>query len=299
MFFRFPLIIFIVFVVGALLAACGSFQTPAPPATLSPDQVATEVSRILTSTPQEPTPTTPPEEPTPTVTLEPATATLPPPTDTPVPTATETLVPTATTPPTATTTPIATDPRNLLGNPNWRDRTFAEGRNWPNSWTGSFTNGDFIDGKLVMTSVGSDGWVITWPQPENYYIEMTVATGTCAGNDRYGLMVHVPEKNDRGYQLGFSCDGKYVLRLWDPDAKRYTYLVNWTSSAHINAGSNQTNRVGLMIQGDRFTVYANGHLLREATDDTLTEGRFGPWVGHDKTENFQIFISEIAYWNLP
>lgn len=276
---------------GLVLAACSGPPSPAPD-TVPADAVATQVALLLTSSPVA-SPTQPLVE---TATPPPTETELPPtptPTDTPEPTATDTPTPLP------TSTPSATDPRETLGNPTFRDATFKDNQNWGKAWDGDFTRGEFKNNQLVLTSVGVDGWTLTWPKPADFYIEMTATTGNCAGMDRYGIIVRVPDSYDRGYLVGFSCDGKYSLRLWNPDEKRYTNLINWTPSNHINSGSNQTNRVGLKAVGSRFELYANGHFLGEANDSELTEGRFGPFIGHDKTDDFTIHISEFAYWSLP
>jgi hypothetical protein len=292
----------LIFGLSLLLSACGANSLPAPQEP-SPDSIATQVSFLLTASPVF-TPIAPviitntPEPPTPEPIMDTPTPTLSVPTDTPA--ITPTLLPTATTFPLLTSTPSTADPRTLLGNPTWQDKTFRVNQNWGNAWDDDdFTRGEFKDNKLVLTSVGMDGWTLTWPKPENFYIEMTATPSQCSGRDRYGLIVRVPEGNDRGYLFGFTCDGQYSLRRWDPEAKQYDILVNWTATPHINAGPNQTNRLGLRAEGSRFQLYANGHYLNESSDSTLKDGRFGPFVGHDKTENFSIAISEISYWDLP
>jgi hypothetical protein len=288
------------------LAACGS--TPPPVATdLPADLLNTQVALLLTATHAASSPTSPAVQepaqepgqpaqatptPLPTDTPEPATSTPPPPTETP------TQVPTETPTPRPTSTPMANDPRKLLGNPTWRDATFKENQNWGEAWEDDYTSGRFSGDKMILTSVGVDGWTLTWPKPADFYVEMTAQTHECAGGDRYGLIVRVPDTYDRGYLVGFTCDGRYSLRKWNPEARRYEVLINWTESSHINAGSNQINRVGVKAQGSRFELYANGAFLAEASDAELKEGRFGPFIGHDRTENFTISISEIAYWKL-
>ncbi len=117
--------------------------------------------------------------------------------------------------------------------------------------------------------------------------------------DRYGLIVRVPETFDRGYLFGFTCDGQYSLRIWNPEEKQYDYLVKWKHSDAILSGSDQTNRLGLKADGDKLSLYANGHYLTQVTDSTFDKGRFGPFIGHDETNNFTIQIKEISYWDLP
>jgi hypothetical protein len=58
--------------------------------------------------------------------------------------------------------------------------------------------------------------------------------------------------------------------------------------------------MGLMADGDRLVLYANGVQLREVEDDTYDEpGSFGVFVGARQTEDFKIRVNEIAYWENP
>jgi hypothetical protein len=297
-------IILLAYLAGIALSACGPQLTPEP--FLPPDHlVATQVAVLLTASPPavlEPTPllveTSPPTvvTATPLEVLGPTPTPLPP-TDTPEPEQSPTSPPQQT--PTLTPTLAAGDPRLELGGATFQDKSFLVERNWGGPWTGDFTEGLFENNQLLLTSVGPDGWTVTWPKPENFYLEMTATAGQCSGRDRYGLVVRVPEPPDRGYLFGITCDGRYSLRRWDPDAGRYHILVNWTESPYINAGSDQTNRVGLKVEGSRFGMYVNGQFLGEAFADALEDGRFGAYIGHDQTERFTIAISEVSYWELP
>lgn len=130
-------------------------------------------------------------------------------------------------------------------------------------------------------------------------MEMTVKTGDCKTTDRYGLILRVPDltQANQGYLYGFTCDGRYALRKWD--GKTMTSLIAWTSSSAILSGPNQTNRLGIMAVGNRFILYANGTLLKEANDSSYTEGGFGVFIGANQTENFTVTIDQIAYWENP
>jgi LysM repeat protein len=196
--------------------------------------------------------------------------------------------------------PVTGDPRERLGNPAFRD-TFVDGRNWLIS-TGTFTSNAIVDGSMELTAnTGADGWRITWPEVENYYLEMTVRTGEeCLGGDRYGLFVNLPiDRNapHTGNQFGVTCNGHYFLRAWH--AGTGTWLIRPTPHDAINTREEQTNRLGIMVEGAQMTLFINGEQIAEVTDDTYAGlGRFGIFIGAPETEDFTIYIDEIAYWNL-
>ncbi len=306
--------------IAALLAGCSAFNNTEVP---TPDDstISTQVAQILTTMPtstiavQGSNPTQ--QLPTIPVTVVPAnTATQPPaqdaataqpptPTETVAPTETATAAPTATGQPTATIafTPPPGDPINQLGNPTWVD-DMNDGKNWPLG-TDKYTSLDFSNGVMSLTGLTTtDGWRLTTPLLTNFYLEVTFQTTTCGGDDRYGVFVRVPDATnaDRGYLLGFSCDGQYSLRRWNAEigAKgEMINLIDWTKSDAINSGQNQTNRMGLMAVGDRLIVYANGKMLKEADDNMFSQGYFGVFIGARETENLTVRVDQVRYWDNP
>ena len=290
---------YILLIITAALAlgACAALEQPTP--TVDPNQLATVVSETLTAVPTRALPPeatdTPVPTPVPSDTPLPPTEAPPPPTDTEEPSATP--------PPTPTLEPTGTlqagDPKTTLGDPTWRD-PLASGVNWPLG-EDDFTEARMEDGRLAMTGLTStDGWRLTWPEIQDFYLEMTVETGTCEGSDHYGVMARVPDRTaaDRGYLFGVTCDGRYSLRTWDGETM--TDLVPRTADSAILAGSETVNRIGLWAVGEQLILYANGVRLTEIQDDTFTdEGSFGIFVGARLTENFTIYLDEIAYWANP
>jgi hypothetical protein len=275
-----------VLLLSVLMTSCAAL-----PATPNPGELATRVAATLAAfSPQAPTP--------PSIV---ATDTAPP---APTASATPTLpteTPTATSTPTATVSPtaVAGDPRTTLGDPVWRDR-FTRTDNWTLGEDG-FTDAEIDDERLILTGLGSsDGWRLTWPEVKDFYLEATFRTGTCSGNDHYGLMFRVPDRHaaDEGYLLGLTCDGRFWLRQWD--GENMDTIVPLTANAAIVEGSDKTNRLGVWADGETLRLYANGKLLDELTDDTLTDkGAYGVFVGARKTDDFKVYVSEIAYWDLP
>ncbi len=207
---------------------------------------------------------------------------------------------TATSPPPPTPTLDASDPKAGLGDPAFYD-TFTNGDSWP-LYTDKHVSFEVKDSNLVKTAFNPDrynGWILTWPVISDFYLEMTTKTQQCSGQDQYGTMIRAV-KTDQGYigyLYGISCDGHYSLRRWN--GQKYVQLVDWTSSEHINAGSNQTNRIGLMANGNQFSMYVNGNLIGEFQDDSHREGRFGIFIGSVNTPDVKFLVDEIAYWDLP
>jgi len=281
------------------------------------DSMATEISRILTGTPivikDTPTSTAVPEE-TETEEEQPSETPLEDteePQDTEEPTeeptgtsepeeATSTPVPTNTPMPTPTATLADTDPTATLGTPDWVD-TMDDGDNWPTGFN-EYTSIEFEDGFLKLTeeTESFDGWRISWPYLEDFYIEITLKAPECDTNDHYGLIFRVPENANanKGYLYGINCAGQYSLRLWNGEIM--TYLLPWNESDAIKTDDDDLNRLGIMAKGENLTLFINGEKVDEVSDSAYLEGSFGVFVGSGGiTEDLTVWVDEIKYWDNP
>lgn len=293
--------------IAVILAGCNLPSTTPKVPTSSDADMETRVAQILTSMPtatspiviQSPTAGLPTVKPT-DVLAPVQEATL---TPTQVLVASETLAPTKTSAPTSTATLSSSDPAARLGNPTWTDN-LDDGTNWPLG-PDKFTGLEFKDGSMRMTGLSTtDGWRLSWPELTNFYLEMTFQVSNCKATDRYGMIVRVPDGTnpDRGYLAGFTCDGQYSLRRWNAsigsDGEMFN-LIRWTAAPAIKAGSNQTNKMGLMAVNSRLILYANGQLLGEVNDSTFQKGFFGVFVGARETEDFTVRVDQVRYWENP
>ena len=268
---------YLILLVSLLLAACAS-PTAEPAPTLDATQVEEMVNATLTAV--APTEGESPTE-------------APPPTEVP-PTATQ--VPT----PTATDTPesIEGDPAELLGEPDGMD-TYDSNTNWTLFNTECFQS-EITGGKYVMTAKGLEGiicWEVSWPQIEDFYVDtMVLMPDQCQANDRFGMLFRAPD-NNRGYQYGLTCDGKYSLTLWD--GEKTTVLVEPTESEVINVGLDAVNRLGVAAYGSRYYLHANGVFLTEVFDTTFNDtGKLGYFVRASTTQGFVVEYDNLAVWQL-
>ena len=242
--------------------AAGSTDTVEPPPTQAPTNTLAATSTLTASS-------------TPTIILTPS----------------NTPLPTATFPP--------SDPRNSLGSPTWEDN-FQDASNWPTG-DDKYTKIEFTQNNLVLTALTNfDGWRLTFPQIQKVYLEMTAKMPNCSGIDHYGLLFRVPslQKPDQGYLFGITCDGQYSLRKWNNPTM--TSLIYWKKNTNILTGANQVNRIGVKTSGNTISLYINGVSLGDIADASYpSAGNFGIFVGSNKTTNLAVWISHIAYWNLP
>lgn len=279
----------------------------------APQSEATVAPTVAAEPPTEAAPA----EPSATVAEPSATAaepTAPPAEPSATPTTEATAEPTAV-PPTATAVPAVTEsaaaaPGDLskLGGATAIDpMDKAQDWLWPTG-KNDYTAIEFKDGSLLLTALKDKiGWRLANPTLKpfgNLYVQAVVTSGSCSGNDQYGIIARVPKirEADRGYLFGLTCDGQYSIRTWDGKVApkgEMTRLVDWTKSDVIRAGSDQVNTIGVFTSGKTLALYVNGKKLAEVTDGTYAQGNFGLFVAGFQTKNFTIKVSEMAYWLDP
>ena len=277
-----------IFWVTVLLAGCNLPGRDRPVPTPTADVVATEVQRMLT---ELPTNTSQPARPT---------ATRPAETVSPVPPlATETPAPSPTAPATLTATLNPADPASTLGKPVWKD-TLDSAKNFY-LYENENTRIEQGSGTLKLTSlsaVGWHGWTLTYVQkPANFYLEAVFKTGDCSSSDLYGLIFRASKEN-AGYFYGVTCDGHYNLYSRDFNNNTNTEIKSLQANATILQGSAQTNRLGVLANGDKLTLFANGVLVDEVQDSTYSAGYFGPFIAGNATAGFSVELDEIGLWKV-
>jgi hypothetical protein len=280
----------VIVLVGCIVVYLMLQQQMTAEPTLDVDAIVEQtMSAIETLTPATDTPP-PPPEPSATLTLRPTLT----PTTIPSPTQTRTPFPTA------SPTLNPEDPTLILGPPTWQDE-FKSDTNWTLFDDACFKS-EIEDEKFIMTAQtvpSATCWEVTWPRIADFYLETTaISTDACSGTDRFGLIFRAPDPS-QGYLFGLTCDGRYTMARWDPEDSEWDSLIEFTESDRINAGPNQTNRIGVMAQDDLYGLYINGYLVDEMVDDFFTEsGLFGFVIGASETQGFQIQYDEIGYWDV-
>jgi hypothetical protein len=212
-------------------------------------------------------------------------------------TLTPTATPTSVLPPTATLDP--SDPKSGLGEPTWSG-VFDGSQVWY-AYKDEHVDFKDQDKNLVLIALKAErrnGWALAPVYlDEKYYVEMTATFGACAEKDRWGLILSPVTDASRGYLFGVSCAGNYIL--WEWDGSKMVAISDWASSTNILGGARQTNTLGIKVEQDKLSLFANGKLLKQMTDATYDKRYFGVFIGSEKTANFTVTVSALAYWPIP
>lgn len=193
--------------------------------------------------------------------------------------------------------------REELGEPEWVE-TFTSNTSHFYLGTDDDVSFEIDDGSLVMTAYSDSGdqWRVAQSVTvADFYMEAQFRTGeACSGEDSYGMIVRAPDQADNfidsGYVFMFSCSGKF--RIYRMQNNAFQGLYNWTSSALILSGPDETNLMGIRAQADQFGLYANGQLVASFVDAAFRQGYYGLAIRTRNTADFQVLVDQVSYWDI-
>lgn len=123
-----------------------------------------------------------------------------------------------------------------------------------------------------------------------YEVQITLISG-----DYEGIVFRVnPSDPNQYYYFSIDQSGNYVLKL-SMDSSLPT--INSGNSSAINIGSGQTNTIAVVANYGNLSLYVNHQQVASATDNSLSHGEIGVFVGNQGT-NAEAVYSNAKVWKL-
>jgi serine/threonine-protein kinase len=136
-----------------------------------------------------------------------------------------------------------------------------------------------IDGGIYRWQAQALDDFVWWSVPDtegvsDLYLAVDAHLVDGVSDAQYGLVFRRGESKD--YYLVLVSDNGYYefVQVSDGD---WTTVVDWSESAAIRSG--EVNRLEIVAQGSRFTLYINGEHVEAFSDDLLTSGKPALVVG--------------------
>jgi hypothetical protein len=208
-----------------------------------------------------------------------------PPTETPTQTLTPTATidwfpatPTPTLQPTLAPTPMPTlaDMRDgvteLLVSDDFTDQTL-----WatPHSASGNVAYGNE---NLTLAAAVKGAYLISDSQytlSPDFYLEFTVDTSLCQGDDQYGVIFWRQSAGDY-YRLIVTCEGRYRLEVVQGGMSSVAY--DWEVASRLRPDAPASNRFGIWVLDGRFQLYINDTFQFEENIARNRTGELGAFV---------------------
>lgn len=164
--------------------------------------------------------------------------------------------------------------------------------------TDEYAHGSWFyqDGRYVI-DVTTQNWLLWVTEPVNYAdfkLEITVED-IPAGSS--GGVVFRSRDGFDFYSFRVSARGSYILDLAlgrENEEMQWQTLVSWTQSDLVDSDS---NRLGVIAQGDDFWLFVNDELVEHMHDQTYTSGEIGVIAEHwDGEEGVRVYFDDLSIW---
>jgi hypothetical protein len=101
----------------------------------------------------------------------------------------------------------------------------------------------------------------------DYYMEVETIHREGSLDNQYGILARFDEDGNY-YLFAASSDGYYTIQIYQDG--EWNALVEWTETETIQVGEGEHNTLGLLAEGDSYTLLINDTVVDEVTDDTLS-----------------------------
>jgi hypothetical protein len=116
------------------------------------------------------------------------------------------------------------------------------------------------------------------PTFTDFTLEVDAQLAGGSPSSTYGVMFRM-QTPDEFYRFEITGDGMYILERHDADGSWARYTEDWLDTVVINQGVGATNRLKVIANGDRISVFVNDVFLEEIRDNTYQSGNIALDVG--------------------
>jgi hypothetical protein len=133
---------------------------------------------------------------------------------------------------------------------------------------------------------------LTEPIFDDFNLEVEGRILSGSPHTSYGVLFRM-QNPQQFYRFEITGDGTYILERHDADGSRNLFMGDWRDAESINQGQNVINRLGVDVKGSNISLFVNGILLEQFTDDVYSSGYIGLDAG-----TFDIAPVQVAFDNL-
>ena len=153
------------------------------------------------------------------------------------------------------------------GDPDIEDDFSEDTELWTTVYDGT-TSVYFKSGELRIAVDEQNLLVFTIAETEaqDFYAEVDAIHHEGALDNQFGFLFRVEEAANY-YLFAASSDGYYTLQMRQDD--EWISILDWVESDVIETGEGSVNTLGLLVEGDTFTLLINDTVMDEVTDDRL------------------------------
>jgi hypothetical protein len=138
-------------------------------------------------------------------------------------------------------------------------------------------------------------WTAGDHSPRSFYLELDTIHRDGSLDNQLGIVFRYQDR-DNFYLFSISSDGYYSLFAQIED--EWGDIVKWNVSDVIETGDGSRNTLGLLVEGNTYTLLINDYLIATVTDDALTEGAIGMAAGSFSEAPVEVAFDNYRLWVL-
>jgi serine/threonine protein kinase len=125
-----------------------------------------------------------------------------------------------------------------------------------------------------------------------YQVRMSVNEG-----DSGGIVFHADSSFKKYYYFHVGQNGSYGIFAVD-DNNNFRQPLKQGSSSSVNIGLNQSNQIGVVVQGSNIDLYVNLHRVDTVNDNTYISGLIGVGAFSDLGDPTEVVFNDAQVWQL-
>jgi hypothetical protein len=133
---------------------------------------------------------------------------------------------------------------------------------------------------------------LTEPVLSDFSLEVDGRILSGSPQSSYGILFRM-QSPEQFYRFEVTGDGTYILERHEDGGNRAIFMGDWLDSAFINQGINAVNRLGIEAQGPSISLFVNGELIEQVTDNAYPSGQIALDAG-----TFDMAPLQVAFDNL-
>ncbi len=196
--------------------------------------------------------------------------------------------------------PTATTPPGILFHDDFSSEQVSRSKGWG---FGAETSADYTWSPNRLTITTKKKRTILWATvpagvQKDFGVEIEAQPEDKPGIE-YGIMLRLGGSADaRSYYLfGVTTEGKYYLYKKVGGEWADQDPVSDTSSTFIKPGAAK-NRLGVLAEGARISLYINGNLVKTITDDSMASGSVAVFVDSRESERAAVAFSRVTLYTV-
>ena len=145
-----------------------------------------------------------------------------------------------------------------------------------------------------ISTASSLGWTIYSPTTNDLYVEVDGRFLTDVYAE-YGILFRYVDSQNF-YFLAVDTAGQFSI--WRLRQNQWEVVYDWTYTDYLELGADADNHLGLLLEGEHFTVLANDVIVAEVDDDSFPTGALALAVGTFEDSNVTVQFDNFTLWSL-